>query len=184
MSKAIRRRVRTISLAITAAIVASMALILILINRAALFIGYQGDDVDWVVVVATVIADLLLIGIIYQLVHETLLALAERKRYNRPVPALLSGLLIIYTLVLWTILAPTINRFGVAANVPIFTRGWTEPESQLIRTAVVFAFVALSYYWIVWRYRRGGLVDALSAWVREFRAARARWRRIEQDESE
>ena len=172
---------RALSWAITSAIVLSMLAVLVAINRAALLLGYEGNDVDWVVVAATVIADALLIGIIYQLVHESLLALAERRRDNRPVPALLSGLLIIYTLVLWTILAPTINRFGVAAELPIFTRGWTEPESQLVRTAIVFAFVALSYYWIVWRYRRGGLVDAIAALVREFRAARARWKKQDED---
>lgn len=171
--RAARRRPGLAAL-LTLGVVVSMALALVFINRGAVLAGYRGDNAAWVVVVATLAADAMLIGIIYRLILEALIAVAERDRDNIPVPALLSGLLIMYTLVLWTILAPTLNRIGIAADFGLFSDGWNEPESQLVRTAIIFAFVTLSYYWIVWRYQRGGLIDALRRSLADWRARRAR----------
>lgn len=171
-----RARRRLVAAALTAAIVAGMLLLLIAINVIALTIDYRGQGAEWVVVAATVIADILLIAIIYRLVLEALIAIADRDRDGIPVPSLLAGLLVIYTLVLWTILAPTLNRIGAALDLELLTSGWNEPESQLSRTAVVFAFVVVSHYWIVLRYQRGGLAAAIRRWFVEWRDYRARAR--------
>lgn len=171
--QAARRRHR-LAAALTAGIVASMAGALVAINKIAVIMGYHGEGSAWVVAAATLAADAMLIAIIYRLILEAFIAVAERDRENIPVPAFLSGLLIIYTLVLWAILAPTLNRIGIAAGWVLFTQGWNEPESQLIRTALIFAFVTLSYYWIVWRYQRGGLMQAIRRSLLDWRARKDR----------
>lgn len=160
-----QQRARAISALVTAAITASMVIALIIINRGALIIGWEGDTYDWAVAIFTVIADILLIAIIYRLVLELLVAMQEQKRKGIPVPVLLFGLITLYTLVMWTILAPTISRLGGVLGLALLVDGWTEPESKLVRTGVVFAFVVLSYYWLVWRYRDASMNEALKKWL-------------------
>lgn len=170
------QRARAISALVTAGITTSMVIALVIINRAALFIGWEGEAYDWFVVGATIIADILLIAIVYRLILELLIALQEQKREGIPVPVLLFGLITLYTLVMWMILAPTISRLGEVMRIAWFVDGWTEPERRLIRTGVVFAFVVLSYYWLVWRYRDSSMVEALKRWL-DARAARREARR-------
>lgn len=158
------RRLGIWATGLAAIVPAAMTLLVATLGRAALALHYRGDGVTTVVVAATLLADAVLLLIIRQLILDVL-----DGRARGAVPRLLPGLLALYGLLFWFVWAPTVTFFGSRLGARWLAEGWVEPESQLIRTALVIAFVLISYQVLVGRYHRSGTPAHIRARLAEWR---------------
>ena len=146
-------KTRLASVALTFALTVALLLASVAISRLANVAHFDSADSVLVAAFSTVVDALVLLMLVGALIEEWLLARRDPGLAETGVPALLIGLVTLYSLVFWlfvgSLLAWVSRLFGWRNLVG----GLLQPESRLISNAIVLTFVLLSFSLLVWRYR-------------------------------